>query len=362
MINMRIKKVLSTLEDNGYDAYIVGGYVRDYILGNETFDVDISTSAKPKEIKELFDLTNGSEDAYGSISFKDSLYNYDITTFRRDIKYVGRKPVDYDFIESKEEDVLRRDFTINGLYMDSTGKVIDLVDGINDINNKVIRVIGDINEKMVEDPLRMLRAIRFASKLDFELEENLYRYIKLNKQLISSLSYERKKSELDLIFKNNNYEKGLALLKELDILDVLEINYDVVVPCSNQAGIWAQIEYNNNYPFPKSERKIIECISKILKYGTIDNITLYECGLYPCIIAGEILGISKSYISDMYKNLPIYSGKDLKFSGIDVMKTLDLKPSKKVKDIIKDIEMCVLTNTLKNDYEDIKQYIIKNWR
>ena len=79
-----------------------------------------------KKIKEIFDLTSGSVDTYGSISFKDSLYNYDITTFRRDIKYVGRKPVDYDFIESKEEDVLRRDFTINGLYMDSTGKIIDL--------------------------------------------------------------------------------------------------------------------------------------------------------------------------------------------------------------------------------------------
>ena len=362
MINMRIKKILSTLEENGYDAYIVGGYVRDYVLGNETFDVDISTSAKPKEIKEIFDLTSGSVDTYGSISFKDSLYNYDITTFRRDIKYVGRKPVDYDFIESKEEDVLRRDFTINGLYMDSTGKIIDLVGGIEDINRKIIRVIGNMNEKMVEDPLRMLRAIRFASKLDFELEESLYRYIKQNKQLISSLSYERRKSELDLIFSSNNYEVGLTLLKELGILDVLEINYDKVKSCSNKAGIWSQIEYNKNYPFPKSERKIIECVNRILKYGTIDNITLYECGLYPCIIAGEVLGISKSNISDMYKNLPIYSCKDLKFSGIDVMNVLKLKPSKKVKDIIKDIEINVLSNEIKNEYEEIKQYVIKNWR
>lgn len=362
MINMRIKKILSTLEENGYDAYIVGGYVRDYVLGNETFDVDISTSAKPKEIKEIFDLTSGSVDTYGSISFKDSLYNYDITTFRRDIKYIGRKPVDYDFIESKEEDVLRRDFTINGLYMDSTGKIIDLVGGIEDINRKIIRVIGNMNEKMVEDPLRMLRAIRFASKLDFELEESLYRYIKQNKQLISSLSYERRKSELDLIFSSNNYEVGLTLLKELGILDVLEINYDKVKSCSNKAGIWAQIEYNKNYPFPKSERKIIECVNRILKYGTIDNITLYECGLYPCIIAGEVLGISKSNISDMYRNLPIYSCKDLKFSGIDVMNVLKLKPSKKVKDIIKDIEINVLSNEIKNEYEEIKQYVIKNWR
>ena len=84
--------------------------------------------------------------------------------------------------------------------------------------------------------------------------------------------------------------------------------------------------------------------------------------MYPCIIAGEIQGISKSNISDMYKDLPIYSCKDLKFSGIDVMNVLKLKPSKKVKDIIKDIEINVLSNEIKNEYEEIKQYVIKNWR
>ena len=362
MLNMRIKKVLSVLEDNGYDAYIVGGYVRDYIIGRETFDVDISTSAKPKEIRELFNLSNSNVDTYGSISFKDSLYNYDITTFRRDILYVNRKPIDYSFIESKEEDVLRRDFTINGLYMDKSGKIIDLVDGIKDIKDKTIRVIGNINEKMVEDPLRMLRAIRFAVELDFCLNDDIYKYIKQNKQLIASLSYERKKAELDLIFKSKNYIKGLSLIKELNIFDVLEIKYDTLIPCSNYLGIWAQIDYISKYPFTKNEKKQIENIKKIIKYGAIDNITLYECGLYPCIIAGEILGISKSYISDMYKNMPIYSIKDLKFNGDDIINTLKLKKCEKIKDIIKDVELNILNNTLKNEYEEIKKYILENWR
>lgn len=362
MINMRIKKVLKTLEDNGYDAYIVGGFVRDYVNGCESFDVDIATSAKPKEIKDIFSLSNGSEDTYGSISFKDNLYNYDITTFRRDITYVNRKPENYDFIESKEEDVLRRDFTINGLYMDYTGKVVDLVGGIDDIKNKTIRVIGNMNEKMVEDPLRMLRAIRFAALLDFELDKELFLYIKQNKILIKSLSYERKKSELDRIFKCKNYAKGLKLIKELDILDVLDISFDVVSPCTNHLGIWAQIEYNKAYPFNKSEKNIIECVKKIIKYSVIDNIVLYECGLYPCIIASEILGISKSYISDMYKNLPIYSSKDVCINGNDIIEILKIQPGKKVKNIMNDIEVNILNNVLNNTYEDVKKYILENWR
>lgn len=362
MINMRIKKVLSKLEQNGYEAYVVGGYVRDYILGIETFDVDISTSAKPKEIRHIFDISSCNEDTYGRICLKDNLYNYDITTFRKDIKYENRKPISFDFIESKEEDVLRRDFTINGLYMDSSGKIIDLVNGIEDINSKTIRIIGNIDEKLKEDPLRILRAIRFASSLEFNLEKNLYNYIKQNKQLLHTLSYERKKEELDLIFKSKNYLNGLNLIKELDLFDALEISYDKISLCSNYLGVWAQIDYSSNYPFNKNERKIISSIKRIVNYATIDNILLFEYGLYPSIIAGEILGISKSYISDMYKNLPIYNSRDINISGDEIIELLGIKPGKRVKDILIDIELNILNNKLENKKTEIEKYILENWR
>lgn len=359
---MRIKKVLTKLEENGYDAYVVGGYVRDYILGINSYDVDISTSAKPMEIRQIFNLNNSTLDTYGRICFKDNTFNYDITSFRRDVLYENRKPVYYDFIESKEEDVLRRDFTINGLYMDKTGKIIDLVDGIKDIKSKTIKVIGNIDLKMTEDPLRMLRAIRFASNLGFSLEENLYFYIKKNKQLIHTLSYERKKSELDLIFKSKNCQYGLELISKLNLLDVLDINYDTILPCSNYLGIWAQMEYSREYSFSKSDKKIINSIKKIIEYSTIDNIILYQFGLYPSIVAGEILGISKSYISDMYKNMPIYSKKDIKINGSDIISILKIKPGETLKNIILDIELNILSNKLDNNYESIKKYLLENWR
>lgn len=363
VVNNKIKIILEKIINKGFDAYIVGGFVRDYLLGRETYDVDISTSAEPKDIREIFDLSNANDDNYGSVFFKDKLYNYDITTFRKELKYSNRKPIEYEFIDSIEEDIKRRDFTINALYMDIDGKIHDEVDGKKDLDEKIIRVVGNISEKMIEDPLRLLRAIRFASTLDFKLETNLETYIKQNKQLIMTLSYTRRKEELDKIFKSQNYLSGITLIKQLNLCEVLEIRIDNPIrECMNPLGIWAQIEFSKNYPFTNVEKESIDIIKKIINYGIIDNIVLYEYGLYNSIIAGEILGYNRSYISDIYKNLPIYSLKDIAINGDDIIKILQIDPSSKVKDITIDIETNILNNTLENNYEALKKYILDNWR
>lgn len=362
-VNNKIKNVLLKLEESNYKAYIIGGFVRDYLLGIESYDVDISTSAKPKEIKELFELNNSNDDNYGRMYFKDSLYNYDITTFRKEIKYENRKPVEYEYIDTIEEDILRRDFTINALYMDSNGEVHDIVEGKKDLEDGIVRVIGNINEKMIEDPLRMLRAIRFASLLNFEIEPNLYNFIRQNKQLIHTLSYTRRKEELDRIFKNQNKLNGINLIKDLNLEDVLEIKIkDDIVYTDNALGMWAQIDYAKEYQFKNSDLEKIEAIRKVLNYGIIDNIVLYECGLYVCMIAGEILGTTKAAISDIYKNLPIYSVKDLKINGSDIINILGIEPSEVIKDIIFDLEINILNGTLDNNKEKLTEYILNNWR
>lgn len=362
-MNIKIKNVLLKLEERGFKAYIVGGFVRDYFLGNASYDVDIATNALPKDIKEIFDLNSSTDDNYGSIYFKDSLYNYDITTFRTEQKYESRKPLEYTYVDSIEEDVKRRDFTINSLYMDSNGEIIDLVNGKKDLEDKIIRVVGDIETKMIEDPLRMLRAIRFSSLLEFSLDANLSSYIKRNKQLIRTLSYTRKKEELDAIFNDQNKLKGISLIKELGIEDELEIKIpDDIKIVDRELGIWAQIEYSNNYQFSNSDLLKIDNIKKVINYGIIDNIVLYECGLYVCMIAGEILDIPMSYISDIYKNMPIYTVKDIVLNGNDIMDILGLEPSEKIKDIIFDLEINILNNKLKNEVGELKEYLLKNWR
>jgi tRNA nucleotidyltransferase (CCA-adding enzyme) len=361
-VNSKIKVILEKLVSNGFKAYIVGGYVRDYLLGINSFDVDITTDAKPNEIVEIFGLGNNNNQ-YGSIRFKDSLYNYDITTFRREIRYEDRKPIEYEYIDSIEEDVLRRDFTVNSLYMDIDGNITDMCDGQVDLENKVLRCVGNIETKMTEDPLRILRAIRFASEYGFEIEEKLLNFIKQNKILLDTLSYNRIKEELDIIFKNDNKEVGINLIKELKLADVLELKIPDNVEITNSyLGIWAQLEFGEDYPFTKNELDMIEDIKKIVGYGIIDSIVLYEYGLFASMVAGEILDIPQSFISSIYKDMPIYNESDIDITGDEIMEHLGIEPSKKLSNIYKDLELHILNRTLENTNEELKKYLNNNWR
>lgn len=362
-MNNKIRNILTKLTDEGYEAFVVGGFVRDYLLGICSYDVDISTSAEPKDVKEIFNLSNSNDENYGHVFFKDSLYNYGITTFRKENKYENRRPVDLEYIEDVRQDILRRDFTINALFMDSDGNIHDIVMGKQDLENKIIRVIGNIHDKMVDDPLRMLRAIRFASLLGFTIEPTLYNYIRQNKQLIRTLSFTRKKDELDKIFKGKNKLKGIDIIKDLKLMDELEIEISEDIQyCENPLGMWAQLKVSDEYVFKRNDEDKINDIRKILNYGIIDNIVLYEYGLYTCVIAGEILGISRANISDIYKNMPIYSSKDIALNGDDIIEILGIEPSEKIRDIQFDLEINILNNILKNDYEELKQYLLDNWR
>lgn len=361
-MNEKIKLVLNRIIDSGYEAYIVGGFVRDYILGIESYDVDISTNAEPKIVKEIFNLSSSTEDNYGSVCIKDKLYSYEITTYRKELSYENRKPIELEFVQDITEDIKRRDFTINGLYMNIEGKIVDLVDGLKDIDLKIIRCIGSIHDKMLEDPLRMLRAIRFSSLLDFEIESNLYQYIKQNKELIITLSYNRKKEELDKIFKSKNLLKGIGLIKDANLENVLDLKIEDIKYCSNYLGVWAQIEVTDDYPFTNKEKEIINTIKKVLEYGTIDSIVLYQYGLYVAVIAGEILGYQKAFISDIYKNMPIYSQKDIMINGEEIMRLLNIEPSSIISRIIQDLEINILHNNLNNNKEEIEKYIIDNWK
>ncbi len=362
-MNDKIKNILQKLEDNGFTAYVVGGFVRDYLLGIETYDVDIATSAEPKDVRSIFDLSNANDDNYGSIYIKDKLYNYDITTYRKELKYVNRRPVEYTYLDTVDKDIERRDFTINSLYMDKSGTVFDKVGGKQDLEDKIIRMIGNINDKMIEDPLRMLRAVRFAATLDFVLESTLKNYIKQNTQMLRTLSYTRKKEELDKIFSSQNRLKGINLLKNLKMDKDLDLEIpDDVVDSINPLGIWAQLKVSGDYSFTKEETDIIDKIKSIISYGIIDNVVLYEYGLYPSIIASDILGLNRKYISDIYKNMPIYSVKDIKINGDEIINILGIEPGSIIKDIILDIELNILNGTLENDFSKIKEYILKNWR
>ena len=192
--------IIDKLYENGYEAFAVGGCVRDAVMGRIPHDWDITTNALPKQVKSIFNKTIDTGIKHGTVTVMLNRVGYEVTTYRIDGEYTdGRHPKEVVFTPNLTEDLRRRDFTINAMaYNDKTG-IIDEFDGIEDIQNKVIRCVGVPEDRFNEDALRMLRAIRFSAQLDFSIDKDTYNAIgKLYKNL-SLISKERIQTELTKI-------------------------------------------------------------------------------------------------------------------------------------------------------------------
>lgn len=221
------RKILSALNQKGYDAYIVGGAIRDLIMGRTPHDYDIATSALPNQIKSIFPCTIDTGIKHGTVTVMDSHASFEVTTFRTDGEYKDtRHPEDVKFISDVKGDMLRRDFTINALAYNENEGVIDCVGGLDDIKNKVIRCVGEPEVRFKEDALRMLRAIRFSVVLGFEIEERTKTAIKKYSILIKKVSAERIREELEKILRSEN-PGGIIMLHQLGLLKYIIPELDV---------------------------------------------------------------------------------------------------------------------------------------
>ena len=233
-----VNYIINNFYKNSYEAYMVGGCVRDSLLGVEPKDYDITTSAKPEETISLFEKTIPTGLKHGTITVIINSTPYEVTTFRTEGTYLdNRRPSSVDFVTDIKEDLSRRDFTINALaYNENTG-LIDYFNGVNDIKNKIIRCVGDADKRFKEDALRMLRAIRFSCQLTFDIEENTLKAIKDNYKLIENISFERIRDEICKILISPNPSRGLELLKDTNLLELIlpEINslVDFSPKCTN---------------------------------------------------------------------------------------------------------------------------------
>lgn len=192
-----VDKIITTLQKNGYEAYAVGGCVRDSILGRVPGDWDITTSAMPEETKDLFQKTFDTGIEHGTVTVLLDGEGYEVTTYRIDGEYEdSRHPKEVTFTRCLEEDLLRRDFTINAMAYNHKNGLVDLFGGIEDINKKVIRCVGDAHARFSEDALRILRGIRFAAQLGFEIEEETRRGMQELAPTLKNISAERIQVEL----------------------------------------------------------------------------------------------------------------------------------------------------------------------
>lgn len=213
---------LFNILNSSYESYFVGGAVRDMILSYSINDYDITTLATPDEIRETLHMykTIDIGGSLGTVLARTENFSVDITPFRIEGEYKNyRKPEEVIFSKDVRDDIKRRDFTINAILYN--GEFIDYVGGIEDLKNKIIRAIGDSEERIREDALRILRAVRFASKYDFEIEDGLKSAIISNVSLLKNISYERIRDEFVKILLDKNVKLGINLLKELHILDII---------------------------------------------------------------------------------------------------------------------------------------------
>ena len=237
-----VSHVTSTLEKGGFQAYLVGGCVRDLLMGREPNDWDVTTNAKPEEIIKLFEKTVY-ENTFGTVAViqedvsQETLKQIEVTPYRLEAKYSDfRHPDEVKFSDKLEDDLKRRDFTINALALDSNGHVIDLFGGIKDIESKTLRTVGEAEDRFNEDALRMLRAVRFACQLEFSVSYEVTENIIKNSELIKNISAERIRDEFAKIIASANPSSGVMMLHKFNLLKNIIPELEEGIDCE-QGGV-----------------------------------------------------------------------------------------------------------------------------
>lgn len=269
-IAKEVYEVLQTLNNHEYEAYLVGGAVRSLLLKEDITDYDVTTSASPEMIKQLFSnyplYLIGEK--HGTVVVTINNVKIDITTFRKESNYLKHRfPSSVTYSDSLLEDLKRRDFTINALCLDQNDKLYDYFKGVDDLNNKLIRAIGDPDTRFNEDALRILRAIRFKTRLNFEIEEETEKAVFKNKDLLKDISMERKKDELLQILSYKNKQENINKYLEIfrTFIPINEIDETINNFSNNFYSLAYLLSKTNGYnlktlKFSKQEINLLEAL------------------------------------------------------------------------------------------------------
>ncbi|GEA98284.1 CCA-adding enzyme [Levilactobacillus brevis] len=374
------RPVLQTIEQAGYEAYFVGGSVRDTILGKEIHDVDIATSAYPDEIKHLFKRTVDTGIEHGTVMILDHGTGYETTTFRSESTYTDfRRPDQVTFVRSLAEDLKRRDFTINALAMKEDGTVIDLFDGLADLKHRQIRAVGDPQERFHEDALRMMRAVRFASQLNFTIVPETLAAMTSHAELLRKIAVERTQIELLKLLTGQAPQQGLTDLLTTGLwqycpdfadhkVDLERLTAQLHQGASTDLTAWTLLttsfglETNAITTFLKHWKTANQTISAVqmttkmaqhLLQGSLSTWQVYQCGEDQLMIANEaavVLGAtdrSRELVAQ-WQNLPIQTKKALAVTGRDLMQA-GVQPGPQLGAILGDLEYQVVTGKLPNE-------------
>ncbi len=345
--------IVEKLKNNGYEAYIVGGYVRDYLLGIDSRDIDICTNASIDEIKEIFKDAGKSYDKYFSYHLDRDGYSYDITSYRKELKYKNNKPTKLEYARTLKEDLERRDFTINTLAIDSGGKLVDIFNSKSDLNSKTIKVVGDTEKKLTEDKTRIIRAIRLCCTLDFNLNMEIMSFLSKHGSYLKDIPREYIKKELDKIFDEGGYNKFYSLVTYFKLEDYLNIKLKKIANVYDRYGVWAQIE--SDLPFTRVEKDKINKIKTILSKYYIDFSDLKEYDSDIIMNAARILNMDKE-VEAMKGLEDLHSIIDI---DISINTMLNYVSVNNIRKIYKIIERNIIEGKLDNNSYSIEEFLRK---
>ncbi|HFE2093722.1 TPA: CCA tRNA nucleotidyltransferase [Staphylococcus aureus] len=385
------RPILEQIQDNGFEAYYVGGSVRDYVMGRNIHDIDITTSATPDEIESIFSNTIPVGKEHGTINVVFNDENYEVTTFRAEEDYVDhRRPSGVTFVRDLYEDLQRRDFTMNAIAMDTAYKLYDYFDGQQDINNRIIRTVGIAEERFQEDALRMIRCLRFQSQLSFDIAMETFEAMRTQMADIKFLSIERIVIELTKLMRGINVEESFNHLKSLkafnympyfEQLDMNQINVTEPIDLELLIAI-VSVKFDINYslkPLKLSNRQVkdinqyIQIMNALPSIITKEQLKMfvydYDTNLIKNVMvaadvlkANDIQGhepliVNLQTIDETLHRLPMHNRKDMMVNGGVLMAHLNAKSGPWLKDVLRQIEIAIVTGKVSNEETEILKWV-----
>ena len=382
-------EIIRRLEEAGHEAVFVGGAVRDYLLGKPAKDIDIATSAEPDEVKAVFSNTVDVGVDHGTVLVIVEGEPIEVTTYRTEGTYTDhRRPDEVEFVKSLREDLLRRDFTMNALALTKDGELIDLFGGRSDMKKKIIRAVGNPTDRFREDALRMVRAVRFSSVLDFDIEEKTLEAIQRNANQISHVSIERLKIEMDKLFMGVNPVKAFTYMENSHLGTAIPLFTNKIeelqrsVPFKKAVEGWAFFatvgkfqpsEIVRVFKLSNDERVFISSVfeafeKRVAQPFTIDEYYRFDLSVLTCAekfyhsVYVNSPTITDLDLEERKQSLPIQSKQDLAIDGKDLIEWAGIAGGRWTGKWIEKIEHAVLHQACVNDPIKIRDWFMNDFK
>lgn len=381
--------ILTKIKEAGYEAYFVGGSVRDVLLERPIHDVDIATSSYPEETKAIFNRTVDVGIEHGTVLVLENGGEYEITTFRTEDVYVDyRRPSQVSFVRSLEEDLKRRDFTVNALALDENGQVIDKFRGLIDLEQKRLRAVGKAEERFEEDALRIMRGFRFAASLDFDIEAATFEAMSSHSPLLEKISVERSFTEFDKLLMAPHWRKGISAMIACQAYDYLPglkqqeagLNHLIVslkdnFTFSDHHQAWAYVmislaiedhksflkAWKTSNDFQRYVTKLI-ALYRIRQERSFEKLDIYQYGkemasLVEGLRKAQSLSVDMDHIEALDQALAIHNKYDIVLNGSHLIKDFGMKPGPQLGLMLEKVELAIVEGRLDNDFTTIEAFV-----